>query len=119
MLPHADPAAGVSPRRLFAFSAGFWRQPRLRRILELAGWQLTTGLPGPGDHVAVWGASPTAWRGRTIARARGARIVTVEDAFLRSILPGRAHGGVARRGPIGLLIDPLGCLLYTSPSPRD
>ena len=102
------PAAGGEPRRLFAFNGGFWRQPRLRRILELAGWRLTFGLPGPGDDVAVWGASPTAWRGRAIAARRGAHVVTVEDAFLRSILPGRARGPVARRGPVGLLIDPLG-----------
>ncbi|MDO5614116.1 MAG: capsular polysaccharide biosynthesis protein [Paracoccus sp. (in: a-proteobacteria)] len=103
-----DAAAGDHPRRLFAFNGGFWTQPRLRRILTLAGWRLTFGLPGPGDHVAIWGASPTAWRGRAVAARRGARIVTVEDAFLRSILPGRARGPLARRGPIGLLIDPHG-----------
>ncbi|MCQ0969958.1 capsular polysaccharide biosynthesis protein [Paracoccus sp. TK19116] len=77
-------------------------------MLSLAGWRVTTGLPGPGDHVGIWGASPTAWRGRAIARQRGASIVTVEDAFLRSVLPGRARHPVARRGPIGLLIDPIG-----------
>ncbi len=101
-------AAGGKHRRLFAFSGGFWREPRLRRILALAGWKLRLGLPGPGDSVAVWGASPTAWRGRAVARHTGAALVTVEDAFLRSILPGRARGHVARRGPVGLLIDPLG-----------
>ncbi|WP_295046819.1 capsular polysaccharide biosynthesis protein [uncultured Paracoccus sp.] len=101
-------AAGGERRRLFAFNAGFWREPRLRRILTLAGWDLRPGLPGPGDSVAIWGASPTAWRGRAVARHRGAGLVTVEDAFLRSILPGRASGHVARRGPVGLLIDPLG-----------
>ncbi|MDO5703956.1 MAG: capsular polysaccharide biosynthesis protein [Paracoccus sp. (in: a-proteobacteria)] len=103
-----DAAAGDFPRRLFAFNGGFWTGPRLRRILQLAGWRLCFGLPGPGDHVAVWGASPRAWRGRAIAARRGAGVVTVEDAFLRSILPGRARGPVARRGPIGLLIDPSG-----------
>lgn len=101
-------AAGAQTRRLFAFNAGFWRNPRLRRILELAGWELRLGLPGPGDHVAVWGGSPTAWRGRSVAARRGVGLVTVEDAFLRSVLPGRAKGRVARRGPVGLLIDPLG-----------
>lgn len=101
-------AAGAQTRRLFAFNAGFWRNPRLRRILELAGWDLRLGLPGPGEQVAVWGGSPTAWRGRSVAGRRGAVLVTVEDAFLRSILPGRAKDRVARRGPVGLLIDPLG-----------
>ena len=101
-------AAGAQTRRLFAFNAGFWRNPRLRRILELAGWDLRLGLPGPGDQVAVWGGSPTAWRGRSVAARRGAGLVTVEDAFLRSVLPGRARGRLGRRGPVGLLIDPLG-----------
>ncbi|MDQ1898861.1 capsular polysaccharide biosynthesis protein [Paracoccus sp. WLY502] len=101
-------AAGGKTRRLFAFNAGFWRGARLRRILALAGWDLRLGLPGRGDRVAIWGASPTAWRGRAVAGRTGAGLVTVEDAFLRSVLPGRARSHVARRGPIGLLIDPMG-----------
>ncbi|GGF71547.1 capsular polysaccharide biosynthesis protein [Paracoccus acridae] len=107
-------AAGEKTRRLFAFNAGFWRGARLRRILSLAGWDLRLGLPGGDDRVAIWGASPTAWRDRAVARRTGAGLVTVEDAFLRSVLPGRARGHVARRGPIGLLIDPLG--LHFDPS---
>lgn len=101
-------AAGSQNRPLFAFNRGFWHGPRLRRILELSGWDLRFGLPGPDDTVAVWGAGPTAWRGRAIAARRAARIVTVEDAFLRSVQPGRARGHVARRGPLGLMIDPYG-----------
>ncbi|PZO66633.1 MAG: beta-3-deoxy-D-manno-oct-2-ulosonic acid transferase [Paracoccus denitrificans] len=69
---------------------------------------MTTGVPGPDDFVGVWGNSPTAWRGRKIAARTGARLVTVEDAFLRSVLPGRAKDRIARRGPIGLIIDPVG-----------
>lgn len=103
---HAE-AAG-SPRRLFAYNLGFFRAPRLARILSLSGWQLRAGLPRPGDHVAIWGASPTAWRGRGIAARRGAQLVTVEDAFLRSILPGRDRSRLGRRGPLGLLIDETG-----------
>ncbi|UFS64803.1 capsular polysaccharide biosynthesis protein [Paracoccus denitrificans] len=102
-----DRAAGDS-RRLFICSAGFLTRPRLRRILQLAGWSPRIGLPGPGDHVGIWGNSPVAWRGKALAARRGAGLVRVEDAFLRSILPGRARGPVARRGPIGLLIDPVG-----------
>lgn len=98
-------AAGTKPRRLFVYNGGFWFKPRLKRILELGGWRLTSGLPEPGEKVGIWGASPTAWRGRAIAARRGAEIVTIEDAFLRSVLPGRARGALARRGPIGLLID--------------
>lgn len=100
-------AAG-SNRRLFVFNAGFFRGPRIRRIVALAGWDLAVGLPGPEDTVGVWGASPTAWRGQAIARRRGASILRVEDAFLRSILPGRASGPLGRRGPIGLMLDPFG-----------
>ncbi|UXU74512.1 MULTISPECIES: capsular polysaccharide biosynthesis protein [unclassified Paracoccus (in: a-proteobacteria)] len=95
-------------RRLFVCNGGFLTAPRLRRILALAGWSVRLGLPGPDDHVGVWGNSPTAWRGRALAKARRARLVHVEDAFLRSVLPGRARGRVARRGPIGLMIDPHG-----------
>lgn len=106
-MPHTDDdhAAGTRSRRLFVYNGGFWQKPRLRRILTLAGWQLRLGLPAPGDAVGIWGGSPTAWRGRAVAVRRQARLVTVEDAFLRSILPGRARGILARRGPVGLLID--------------
>lgn len=104
-----DQAVGDDPRRLFVFNGGFWWKRRLRRILGLAGWRLSAGLPAEGrDCVGIWGASPTSWRGRRVAAARTAHLVTVEDAFLRSILPGRASGHVARRGPIGLIIDPDG-----------
>ena len=81
---------------------------RVKRILDLAGWGPRLGLPGSGDLVAVWGAAATSGRGRAIAARRGAGLVHVEDAFLRSILPGRASGKLARRGPIGLIVDPVG-----------
>lgn len=109
-----DATAGDIPRRLCVYNAGFWTGPRLRRILGLAGWRVSLGLPAPGEAVGVWGASPTAWRGRAVAARRGACLVTIEDAFLRSILPGRARGQLARRGPIGLLVDPEG--LHFDPS---
>ena len=101
-------SAGFSPRRIFAFNGGLLRQGRVRRIMELAGLRPQIGLPGAGDAVAVWGKSPTAWRGEAIAARKGLPVMRVEDAFLRSILPGRGKGAVAKRGPIGLLIDPLG-----------
>ncbi|MCC6518626.1 MAG: capsular polysaccharide biosynthesis protein, partial [Tabrizicola sp.] len=73
-------------------------------MLELAGHELRLGLPGPGDGVLVWGASPTAWRGEAVAAKRDVSLVRVEDAFLRSVLPGRAGGSA----PLGLLVDPVG-----------
>ncbi|MBU2957474.1 capsular polysaccharide biosynthesis protein [Paracoccus sp. 1_MG-2023] len=100
-------AAGT-PRRLRVFNLGFLRNPRLSRIMSLAGYRPRIGLPRPGDAIGIWGAGPTAWRGRAIAERGGHPIVTIEDAFLRSVLPGRAKGRIAARGPIGLLIDPDG-----------
>ena len=52
--PHqTSTAAGDIPRRLFFYNAGFLRQPRLRRILHLAGHDLRLGLPSAGDGVVV------------------------------------------------------------------
>lgn len=102
----ADPAAGgEGSRRLFHYTAGFWQEPRLRRILAAAGYSLHLGLPGPEDRVVVWGRSPYAARGEAVAARRGVGVVRLEDAFLRSIHPGRVRGG---GGPLGLMIDPLG-----------
>lgn len=99
-----DSAAGGLSRRLFFYNAGFLRQPRLRQILRAAGWDLRVGLPGPRDRVVVWGRSPYTARGEAVAARRGCGIVRLEDAFLRSIQPGRAGG----EPPLGLLIDPEG-----------
>ncbi|MDO9637883.1 MAG: capsular polysaccharide biosynthesis protein [Pseudotabrizicola sp.] len=106
MAPRPDDrpdAAGDSPRRLYHYNAGFLRDRHLRRILQLCGHQLKLGLPGPGDGVVVWGRSPYAHRGEAVAAKRGVPLIRVEDAFLRSVRPGRLGGG-----PLGVLIDPLG-----------
>jgi capsular polysaccharide export protein len=97
------PAAVESPRRLFHLNLSFLRDRRLRRILSLMGHDLRLGLPSPGDGVAVWGASPTAWRGQALAIRRNAHLIRIEDAFLRSVRPGRMGDP-----PIGLLVDPRG-----------
>ncbi len=102
-VPPDQQAAGASPRRLFFYNAGFLRQPRLRRILTLAGHELRVGLPGPQDGVVVWGRSPYAARGEAVAARRGVPLVRLEDAFVRSIRPGRMGDA-----PLGLMIDPLG-----------
>jgi capsular polysaccharide export protein len=92
-----------APRRLCAYNAGFFRDGRLRRILALAGHSLALGLPGRDDGVVVWGRSPYAGRGEAVAARHGVPLVRVEDAFLRSVRPGRAGDAT-----IGLLIDPAG-----------
>jgi capsular polysaccharide export protein len=96
-------AAGPIPRRLFTFSGGFLTQKRLRRILRLSGHQISIGRPGSSDGVVVWGQSATAKRGDTIARHYNLPLIRIEDAFLRSLRPGRMGDA-----PLGLLIDPLG-----------
>lgn len=98
------PALTGVPRRLYHQNLSILRNARLHRVLQLAGHELRLGLPGPQDGVLVWGRSPTAWRGEALAARRGVPLVRVEDAFLRSILPGRAGGGPA----IGFLFDPVG-----------
>lgn len=101
----AQGAAGEASRRLFVFSGGFLTEPRIRRILTLAGYDLRFGKPaGPEDRIAVWGRSPTAPRGEAVSAWTETPVLRVEDAFLRSVRPGRDGGGP----PIGLLIDDLG-----------
>ncbi|EAQ01956.1 capsular polysaccharide export protein KpsC [Pseudooceanicola batsensis HTCC2597] len=99
----AEDAAGPGVRRLRYFNAGFLRQQRVRRILSLAGYDLRLGPPAEGDGVVVWGHSPYAGRGEAVAQATGAPLVRVEDAFLRSIRPGREG-----EPPLGLVIDHAG-----------
>ncbi|WP_424975240.1 capsular polysaccharide biosynthesis protein [Dinoroseobacter sp. S124A] len=65
----------------------------LRRILSLKGLELRLGWPKPGGHVAIWGRSGrTGARGEALARRSGAKPLYLEDAFLRSVLPGKAGG---------------------------
>lgn len=101
--PDTTAAGDALPRRLFLYNAGFLRQPHLRRILTLAGHDLRIGLPGPGDGVVVWGRSPYAARGEAVAARRSAPLVRIEDAFLRSLRPGRTGAP-----GLGLMIDGLG-----------
>jgi len=93
----------VRRQRLYSYSLGFLRQPRLRRMLQLAGWDLAFGRPSRGDAVGVWGRRPVARRGRAIARLTGASLITLEDGFLRSLRPGTVGAD-----PLSLVIDDLG-----------
>ncbi|MEM9582647.1 MAG: capsular polysaccharide biosynthesis protein [Pseudomonadota bacterium] len=86
--------------RLFYFNGGFFTQSRVRRILDLAGYDLRLGKPGDEDQIAVWGWSPTSGRGAAVGEKTGAKLVHIEDAFLRSIKPGRDG-----EPPLGLTVD--------------
>ncbi len=96
-------AGGDLPRRLYVRNGGFlWSRgaARIRRILSLKGYEVAIGTPGERDYVAVWGASPTAHRGEALAERTDTPLVRIEDAFLRSLHPGRSG-----EPPMGLLID--------------
>lgn len=69
-------------------------------MLTLAGYRISIGSPREGDLVGVWGQSPTAHRGEALAERHGAPILRVEDAFLRSLHPGRSG-----EPPLGLMLD--------------
>lgn len=92
--------AEAPARRLYIYNGGFLTQPRIRRILTLAGFDIRLGAPGPADAVGVWGKSPTAPRGEAVADLLGRAVVRVEDPFLRSVGTGRDGAP-----PLGLLID--------------
>lgn len=95
-------AGGPAPSSLslYVYNGGFLWQRRVRRILALAGYSLRLGRPGPEDRVGVWGDRATAKRGLAVADRCGAKLVRVEDAFIRSVHPGRRA-----EAPIGLIID--------------
>ncbi len=99
---NSEPTAGAIPRRLRFLNGGFFN-PALRRILAAAGHDLIPGLLRPGEGMVVWGRSPTAGRGEAAAARRNAPLIRVEDAFLRSLRPGRQGDA-----PLGLLIDSVG-----------
>jgi capsular polysaccharide export protein len=103
----AKPTSFAAAEPLYVFSGGFLLPSalprRVNRILTLAGHPPRFGLPGPTDRIGVWGHSPRAARGEKMAKRTGASLMRVEDAFLRSIRPGRSG-----EPPLGLLIDKSG-----------
>ncbi|MEM9047647.1 MAG: capsular polysaccharide biosynthesis protein [Pseudomonadota bacterium] len=92
----------MAQRRLGVLSLGFFREKTVRRILTLAGWEVVAGLRGV-DAVGVWGRGRPARRGQWAARRFGLPLLTVEEAFLRGLKPGRSGSP-----PLGLLLDDLG-----------
>ncbi|WP_172297063.1 capsular polysaccharide biosynthesis protein [Pseudoruegeria sp. HB172150] len=106
-------AGAETPRRLFVYNGGFLTQRRVRRILELSGWDIRLGKPGPDDWVGTWGKSPTSPRGEAVAEHTGNPVLRVEDTFLRSVHPGR-EGSL----PIGLNLDRTG-VHFDSSAPSD
>ncbi|WP_371155304.1 capsular polysaccharide biosynthesis protein [Jannaschia sp. 2305UL9-9] len=96
------------------FVSGGFLSNRIRRIAWLAGVDLRPGLPRAGDHVAAWGMDgPSATRAAWLSARTRAPILRFEDAFLRSLHPGRAGGAT-----LGLLIDRKGAH-FDSARPSD
>ena len=95
--------AKKTSRRLFVYNSGFLTQKRIHRILSLSGYDISLGKPSSNDLVGVWGQSPKSWRGEAIASLTSTSILRVEDAFLRSVLPGHSSDP-----PLGLHIDTRG-----------
>jgi capsular polysaccharide export protein len=112
-LPTTEAGAAGGRQRLYVYSGGFLTAGRVRRILGLAGWEVRVGKPGPGDSVGVWGRRPVSARGRSVAGRTGAPLLTIEDAFLRSLFPGRAGEPTT-----GLLLDGRG-VHYDASAPSD
>jgi capsular polysaccharide export protein len=96
----SEAAAGETLRRLYVYNGGFLTQKRIKRMLALAGYRVSLGKPGDGDLVGVWGQSPTSPRGEAVAAKTDVPVLRVEDAFLRSVLPGRDG-----EAPLGLHLD--------------
>ncbi|PZQ99161.1 MAG: beta-3-deoxy-D-manno-oct-2-ulosonic acid transferase [Cereibacter sphaeroides] len=103
---------GIAPK-VFAYTGGMLLPGRVKRILTLAGMPPQLGKPSKDDLVAVWGRSPLAARGEAMAAAAGAGILRVEDAFVRSLRPGRAGDAT-----LGLLIDRTG-VHFDASAPSD
>ncbi len=109
--PTSKAAEGI-PRRLCHVNLGFLRDQRLARILHLAGLPLHIGRPQADDAVLVWGKTAVARRGEAWAARYDARLWRAEDAFLRSVKPGRMGAPT-----LGLMLDPTGGVHYDSASP--
>ncbi len=101
--PNTAAAAGSPSQRLYVYNGGFLTQSRIRRILELSGYDIALGKPAPDDLIGVWGHSPTSWRGEAVSGKTNVPVLRVEDAFLRSVLPGRDG-----EPPLGLHLDTRG-----------
>lgn len=98
--PVPDPNNRPGAEGLNVFALGMFN-PRIRRILSLAGYRVTLGLPAKTTGlIGVWGRTGPSARGRWVAAGRGCGLLTVEDGFLRSVQTGRSG-----EPPLSLVID--------------
>ena len=88
-------------KRIAVLSAGLIISRPVRRVIRAAGYTPSMGWFGLRGHdIGIWGRIPMSRR--VLARWPLSRVITFEDAFLRSVLPGLGTP------PIGLNIDNVG-----------
>lgn len=87
-----------APRSIRVLSHGIRRIEHLPTFLGA-----TVHRSGRQDAVAGWGAKPNTKRARALAREHGVPYLSLEDGFLRSVMP-----GVSGEAPLALVIDDLG-----------
>lgn len=97
-------------QRLWIPPFGIIRTPRVRRILGLAGWRLSSN-PFGADAFAGWGRKPTGRLAGFLARLFGKPSLQLEDGFLRSV-----GLGLAGAEPLSLIIDDMG-VYYDAAAP--
>ena len=90
-------------QKLAVYTLGFLQVPYIRKLLRIYGWRVGLGpFVTQPKAIAVWGRKPRAKRGIRAAQRRGLPVLSVEDAFLRSVLPG------PKTAPAGLILDDVG-----------
>lgn len=90
-------------QKLAVYTLGFLQVPYIRKLLRIYGWRVGFGpFVSQPKAIAVWGRKPHAKRGIRAAQRRGLPVLSIEDAFLRSVLPG------PKTAPAGLILDDVG-----------
>ncbi len=100
-------------QKLAVYTLGFLQVPYIRKILRISGWKVSAGpLAFGAAAVGVWGRKPLSKRGIKAADRRGLPLLSIEDAFLRSVLPG------PKSAPAGLILDEVGIFFDASQPSR-
>lgn len=100
-------------QKLAVYTLGFLQVPYIRKMLRISGWTVSAGpLSFGASAVGVWGRKPLSMRGIKAAGRRGLPLLCVEDAFLRSVLPG------PKTPPAGLILDEVGIFFDASQPSR-
>jgi len=96
-------------QKLAVYTLGFLQVPYIRKILRISGWKVSAGpVAYKATAVGVWGRKPRSKRGIKAANRRGLPLLSIEDAFLRSVQPG------PKSAPAGLILDEVGIFFDAS-----